>query len=253
MIDLTKILNEGDTIFCSFVGLNCKIVQMFNDAIYPIYIQACEQNSNFATVVTKEGKFANRENAECVIWPDKNTRTWENYQKYNLGDIVYLCNSNSVAVIKEKDPTGYYRSFFVYRLNSKTFLTNQLIEPSRKATKEEIEEMRDEMDKQGIYFDYVTCKFEKLLNPEDSTFVDVVNPKNVYWFIIPKDLDHRQMLMNKLKSLSEVVIKTIDFKDKPSCVGHIAFNCCNKIYTLDFDSDVAKVIMMFGKELKINS
>ena len=145
MIDLTKILNEGDTIFCSFVGLNCKIVQMFNDAIYPIYIQACEQNSNFATVVTKEGKFANRENAECVIWPDKNTRTWENYQKYNLGDIVYLCNSNSVAVIKEKDPTGYYRSFFVYRLNSKTFLTNQLIEPSRKATKEEIEEMRDEM------------------------------------------------------------------------------------------------------------
>jgi hypothetical protein len=248
MIDLTRILKVDDVIYCTLLGEYCTVRLIEFKYDYPIMIEGSTTIS-----LTKDGKFFNSTNAECIIWPDEDARTWENYKKYILGDIVYLYNSNSIAVIKEKEPNDYYRSFFVYRLNSKTFSTNQLIGPSRKATKEEIEGMYDEMNKQGIYFDYVTCKFEKLPKPKDNTFVTVVNPQTVYWFIIPKDLDHQTMLMSKWKTLSKVFSKTINFKDKPSCIGHIVFNFNDAPQIVSYHSEIAKVIRMFGKELKINS
>lgn len=330
MIDLTKILEVGDTVYSTLLGKNCEVISLDYDSACPILIK-----SHIKLALTKDGRyFQDSPNGDCTIWPDKDIRTWDNYKKYKFGDIVVtdfgsiaiidkqidlynyyksiialinndidkdviitpkrlatqeecdkfhkeLANNNyhwdsitkqltpietfvsgdvvytkfgNIAVIKEKVFSPWYLSYFLYNKKSirDTFLKDQHVHPIRKATKEEIEEMYDEMIKQGIDFNYTTCKFEKVFKPEDNLLITVNNPKEVYWFIVPTDANHRAKLFEKLKSLTNLSEETTSDADFFSDAGQIAFNENDHILTVSSNNKLARAVMLFGKELKIS-
>lgn len=331
MIDLTKILEIGNTVYSTLLGKDCEVISLDYNVMYPILIQSHPNKIS----LTKDGKFfINSPDADCIIWPDQNTRTWDNYKKYNLGDVVVtnfgsiaiidkpidsynryksiialinddldkdiiitpkrlatskecdkfhkeLANNNyrwdsitkqltpietfiagdvvytkmgNIAVIREKSTHNWHLSYFMYNKNGgpSAFLKDQYVYPIRKANKEEIEEMYDEMIKRGIDFNYTTCEFEKVFKPEDDVLVTVGKPKDVYWFIVPDDSNHRVKLFEKLKNLTNLSEETTSDADFFSDAGQIAFNENDHILTVSPNNKLARAIMLFGKELKIN-
>jgi hypothetical protein len=161
----------------------------------------------------------------------------------------------NIAVIKEKTSHPWYLSYFMYNKkynNRHTFLKDQCVNPIRKATKEEIEEMYDEMVKQGIDFNYTTCEFEKVFKLEDNLLVTVNNPKDIYWFVVPTDANRRTKLFEKLKSLTNLSEEITTDADFFSDAGQIAFNEDDHILTVSSNNKLARAVMLFGKELKIN-
>ncbi len=83
-IDLTKILKPGDKVYSCITG-NMKMVQSINcNVIFPI-------GTEDGMYYTKDGRLNNTyEHGECLIWPDKDTRTWGNHCPFKKGDIVLV-------------------------------------------------------------------------------------------------------------------------------------------------------------------
>lgn len=77
-MDLVKKLKDapqGTILYCPMIG-NMKFSHTDTDLYYPIYtISVCSEN---VYSFTKEGKYYNEEDGECVLFPSKDNRDWNN-------------------------------------------------------------------------------------------------------------------------------------------------------------------------------
>lgn len=82
-MDLTKILKEGDKVYSPLFGYGT--INTINNPLsvdYPINITVKREDLKDSYFnFTKEGKAYCDDNLECVLFPSKENRDWNNYIK----------------------------------------------------------------------------------------------------------------------------------------------------------------------------
>ena len=90
-IDLTKLLKPGDKVFSIISGKDVRIQNIDFNADFPIVIgNGLTRPYNRFGSIFKDG-------SDCLLWPDKNTDSWEGYCSFKRGDVVLVYNDNNIS------------------------------------------------------------------------------------------------------------------------------------------------------------
>lgn len=130
-----------------------------NDTHYPIVVLDSDDN---CCTFTKYGKiFKNHKDVECVLFPSKEHKTWDDWQSvlFQVGDVVInqkYQNREMLIIIKKYDNTFPLQ-------NSDCTVSNVVINNYRYATPEEREQFFKELNANGYTWNNNTKQMEKSL------------------------------------------------------------------------------------------
>lgn len=130
-----------------------------NDTHYPIVVLDSDDN---CCTFTKYGKiFKNHKDVECVLFPSKEHKTWDDWQSvlFQVGDVVInqkYQNREMLIIIKKYDNTFTLQ-------NSDCTVSNVVINNYRYATPEEREQFFKELNANGYTWNNNTKQMEKSL------------------------------------------------------------------------------------------
>lgn len=175
-LDLTKILKNvprGTKLYSTTHGDIYLEKVKINDPAYPIICY----NNNFLGQLcfTKEGKYSQYCNGECVLFPSKEQRDWSEFKlpcQFKIGDVLTSKNGCIIAIFNKEDylPTGgnsdvlYYNCFYNVRYNEFLIKTSYGIGRTndyRYATEIEKNILFGRLQEKGYFWNDVTNSLEK--------------------------------------------------------------------------------------------
>lgn len=175
ILDLTKILKDvpkgtrlyspiiGDVYFENIKSIKCS------------YAITCSNKSIGFLHFTKDGKYYNLSNGECLLFPSKYQRDWSKFKlpcQFKLGDVLIRNNGDCIAIFNKEDclPTGgnsdvlYYNCFYNLKNNELLIKTSYGIGRTndyRYANEKEKNILFDKLQEKGYFWNDITNSLEK--------------------------------------------------------------------------------------------
>lgn len=107
-LDLTKILIEGETYYSPIWG-DCIYRRKTKDWLFFDYTDKMTRCTMLNGKIQNEG--------ECMIFPSKEIRTWENYSPFKKGEVCYFWEKSNksgiVGLFYEKNENGYSAAYII--------------------------------------------------------------------------------------------------------------------------------------------
>lgn len=165
-MDLTGILKPGMKLFTPIAG-EVTVQKIEKHVTFPI---KCTLYDNITTMFTKDGRYTCEAEAECLLFPSKDYRRWDNSivaKLLNLKKGDYLLSDTGVFIFNGKvHDFGKFGSLAGVHQNGEIVITESPYwcnELRGVATDEEIEDFNTRLyTKHKLVFDKDTCKLIKV-------------------------------------------------------------------------------------------
>lgn len=98
--EILKYCPKGTKLYSPTCG-DCILKGVDSDSTYPISVTSCSDAYHLLTF-TNEGKLLARLNGECLLFPSKDQRDWDEFRiPAKRGDIMMLKDKSAVFIVKE--------------------------------------------------------------------------------------------------------------------------------------------------------
>ena len=116
LAEILKILGNGTKLWSPLLG-EIEFAHIRDHETHPIAITAQDGTYHF---FTKDGKYFDLENAECVLFPSKRDRTWENLKNgfKTFDDLNFKIINYNPKIIKAK---ANYLALYLLKYHSTVF------------------------------------------------------------------------------------------------------------------------------------